>query len=101
MAGGSFVMSSASSPSPAMIVPESGSVNPEIVSKSVVLPAPLGPMKPTISPPVADKETSDSARSPPNCLLTESSDNRIASSPGTASGSRVPFLPVPFFAAWS
>ena len=36
--------------SPSTIVPASAGVNPEMTSKSVVLPAPFGPMNPTISP---------------------------------------------------
>src|SRR5262245_46020679 len=39
--------------------------------KSVVLPAPFGPMIPTISPAPTANDTSVSARKPPNRLLTE------------------------------
>src|SRR5215471_2480855 len=39
--------------------------------KSVVFPAPFGPMIPTISPAPTTKDTSVRARKPPNRLLTE------------------------------
>src|SRR5215470_15215492 len=43
--------------------------------KSVVLPAPLGPMMPTISPGAARRETSRTAVSPPKRLVTASSSS--------------------------
>src|SRR5262249_4146589 len=47
-----------------------GRVCPVITSNRVVLPAPLGPTIPRISPPVTPKGTSSSAGSPPKLLLT-------------------------------
>src|ERR1700722_12438636 len=38
--------------------------------KSVVLPAPLGPIKPQIAPRATSKETSSSAVTPPNRIVT-------------------------------
>src|ERR671919_255069 len=38
---------------------------PEMHSKSVVFPAPLGPISPTISPSRTSRDTSDKAWSPP------------------------------------
>src|SRR5687767_189117 len=40
--------------------------------KSVVLPAPLGPMRPTISPASMASDTSRLASRPPNCLVDAS-----------------------------
>ena len=37
----------------------------QIASKTVVLPAPFGPMKPTIAPRVTENVTSSTARTPP------------------------------------
>src|SRR5207249_10917208 len=47
-----------------------GRVCPVITSNRVVLPAPLGPTIPRISPPVTAKLTSSTARRPPKLLLT-------------------------------
>ena len=44
--------------------------NPEITSMSVVLPAPLDPINPTISPPPTEKDTSFSATTPPKDMVT-------------------------------
>src|SRR4029450_878249 len=46
--------------------------------KSVVLPAPLGPMMPTISPGAARSETSRTAVRPPNRWVTASSSSIAA-----------------------
>src|SRR5215831_2054067 len=51
--------------------------------KSVVLPAPLGPMSPTISPDSMVSETSRLATRPPNRLVHDSTSRRG----GTASAS--------------
>ena len=47
------------------IRPEVGSSTPRIMLIVVVLPAPLGPMSPTISPGETEKETPSTARSGP------------------------------------
>ncbi len=45
--------------------PESGVTNPLIISKAVVLPAPFGPMRPSVSPGSTESHTSSTAtRSP-------------------------------------
>ena len=49
---------------------------PLIALSSVVLPDPLGPISPTISPRSSVKETSRSASTPPKRLLTRSSTRR-------------------------
>ena len=47
------------------IVPALGCTTPSSMLNSVVLPAPLGPMMPTISPVRMLKLTSSTARTPP------------------------------------
>ena len=49
--------------------PEVGWTNPQITLKSVVLPAPFGPMTPTTSSLPTDIDTSSRANSPPNPML--------------------------------
>jgi len=49
------------------MVPEVGRSAPEMQLKQVVLPEPLGPMRPRISPGLTSKETAFSAVKPPNC----------------------------------
>ncbi len=44
-----------------LIIPLSGLISPTRVLKNVVLPAPLGPINPTICPSVTEKLTSESA----------------------------------------
>jgi hypothetical protein len=44
--------------------------------KSVVLPAPFGPIRPQIAPRATSKETSRSAVTPPNRIVTPSTTNR-------------------------
>ena len=41
-------------------------------SNSVVFPAPFGPMRPQISPAANDTLTSESARTPPNAMVSVS-----------------------------
>src|SRR5437762_8936408 len=48
-----------------MIWPDVGGCDPAMHEKSVVFPAPLGPMTPTISPSITSKSTDASASSPP------------------------------------
>ena len=60
--------------------PASGRRNPETTSKSVVFPAPLGPMMPTISPWSACNDTSCRALLPPK--LSESPRTSSARPPG-------------------
>jgi hypothetical protein len=52
------------------MVPEVGVRAPEMQLKQVVLPEPLGPMRPRISPCFTSKETAFSAVKPPNCLVS-------------------------------
>src|SRR5437867_6184185 len=58
--------------------PSSGAKKPEMTLKRVVLPAPLGPMMPTISPGAARSETSRTAVRPPKRLVTASSSSIAA-----------------------
>ena len=50
-----------------------GVTKPEMMSSTVVLPAPLGPMRPTISPCRTRRSTPFTARTPPNDTLTSCS----------------------------
>src|SRR5581483_1256916 len=61
--------------------PVSGGRNPLMTSNSVVLPAPLGPMIPTISSSLTASETPRSARTPPK-LTEQSSTSSTARHPG-------------------
>src|SRR6202171_5682666 len=54
---------------------------PEIRLSKVVLPDPLGPITPTISPLPMPKETSETAVSPPNRLVRALTSSSIALSP--------------------
>ena len=65
--GGSPVISCPSS----LTLPPSGRTKPVTAANNVVLPAPLGPMRPRISPWARDRLTSDSAWSPPKRLDRE------------------------------
>ena len=53
-----------------LIIPDVGAREPEIKLKRVVLPAPLGPIKPTISPRLIKKSTRSTAANPPKYFLT-------------------------------
>jgi hypothetical protein len=53
-----------------MMKPESARSRPLMTLSSVVLPEPLGPISPTISPRSSLNETSTSASTPPKRLLT-------------------------------
>src|SRR5690349_8351748 len=55
--------------------PSSGRRNPLMTSNSVVLPAPLGPMIPTISSSLTSIETSYNARIPPKLTETPSTSS--------------------------
>src|SRR3954449_10260350 len=50
---------------------------PENTSKSVVLPAPFGPMRPSTSPLCASTETFDSAAIPPNATEKSSAESDV------------------------
>src|ERR1041384_1510140 len=50
--------------------PSSGDSSPTIIRKSVVLPAPLGPTRPTFSPGLSWKDASTKRTCRPYCLLT-------------------------------
>src|SRR5579859_706807 len=63
--------------SPRWIVPDVGRNAPAMMLKSVVLPAPFGPMRPTISSWATARSTSCTARSPPKRLETPSTFRRI------------------------
>src|SRR5437588_7169667 len=51
--------------------PEVGASAPETQLKSVVLPEPLGPMRPRISPCRTSNETSSRAVKPPKCFASK------------------------------
>ena len=53
---------------PNSMVPASGLVKPASISKVVVLPAPFGPMRPSVSPAVTSKSMPCTAAMPPNDL---------------------------------
>src|SRR5207247_9514562 len=74
--------------------PESGFRNPVTILKSVVLPAPLGPMSPVMLPSLTGREQPSTARKPPKDFVTLSTA-RIAAfaSPVILSASR-PATPV-------
>ena len=60
-------------------VPRSGFKRPAIRLKVVLLPEPLGPIRPNISPGATAKETWLTARKPPKLLLSPSTlSNRAA-----------------------
>src|SRR4030042_3304327 len=63
------------------MVPDSGISAPEIRLKSVVFPAPFGPIKPTTSWRSTPKFMSDTAASPPKCLVTALPSRMCTSSP--------------------
>jgi hypothetical protein len=63
------------------ISPRSGSRKPFSALKRVVLPAPLGPMMPRISPARASKLTSASACRPRNALPTPRTSSSTAADP--------------------
>ena len=65
-------------------MPSSGRRKPEMTSNSVVLPAPLGPMIPTISPWSACRVTSIRAALPPNCSETPRTSRARAAPSGAA-----------------
>src|SRR5262245_31862846 len=60
---------------PNVMLPESGGTRPEITRINVVLPAPLGPITPTVSPGATPSETPHSARDEPQPAETSTSDN--------------------------
>src|SRR6478609_3887894 len=55
--------------SPIFTEPDVGETRPHRMLNSVVLPAPLGPTKPTICPRSTFTEQSERARTPPNDLV--------------------------------
>ena len=58
--------------------PDCGLYNRVITLNSVVLPAPFGPIRPTISPGAASTETSSSATIPPKRRVTCSTESKGA-----------------------
>ena len=60
-----------------MILPFSGEYSPAITFRSVVFPAPLGPISPSTSPFLTVKVTSFNAVNPPKRLLILLTDRRI------------------------
>ena len=52
--------------------PDSGTRKPESMLSAVVLPEPLGPMRPRISPPSTVNARSSTAATPPKCLVRPS-----------------------------
>src|SRR5262245_16020221 len=61
--------------SPRSIRPRASGTSPVTALKSVVLPAPFGPITATTSPAATVRLTSDRAASPPNATDTSASDN--------------------------
>ena len=57
--------------------PDRARVKPQMTLNSVVLPAPLGPMTPTIAPRGTQNETASSAVIPPKRTVTASTSSRI------------------------
>ena len=60
---------------PIRIVPAVGSRTPRIMLMLVVLPAPFGPSRPTISPALTSKETSSTATRSPYSFRMPATDN--------------------------
>src|SRR4029077_13021325 len=60
---------------------------PEMQLKQVVLPDPLGPIRPRISPAFTSKETAFRAVKPPNCLVSRST---VSTERGEAEARRPP-----------
>lgn len=56
-------------------VPVSGGAKPDSRSSTVVFPAPLGPINPTISPGATYRSTPSTAVTPPNALRSPKADN--------------------------
>ncbi len=54
--------------------PSSGDSSPTIIRNSVVLPAPLGPTRPTFSPGLSWKEASTKSTWRPYCLLMRANE---------------------------
>ena len=72
--------------------PSSGRTKPQMTLKSVVLPAPLGPMTPTTSPGETVNETSSSAVSPPK-RTRDRVDAQPLSLGALVGGHGIPFVP--------
>src|SRR5579883_1469094 len=62
-----------------LMVPDAGRTKPQITLNSVVFPAPLGPISPTISPLRTRSDTRSRATSAPNDTLTSSTLSSVAS----------------------
>ena len=75
--------------SPRRMSPASGWFRPQMTLRSVVLPAPLGPMMPTISPAPKAAEMSSSARTPPNEIDTLSTARMLMPAPPPRRSSEV------------
>ena len=74
--------------SPRRTDPVVGGWRPQITLKSVVLPAPLGPMRPVMAPASASKETSSRARRPPKLTVTSRTSRALTSIASTVSRPR-------------
>src|SRR4051794_37665591 len=72
--------------SPRQTCPLVGGTTPERTLTSVVLPEPLGPMTPTISPSPTPTLTSSSAWTPANVFVMDSVFSCMPRSPGAAGG---------------
>ena len=55
-----------------------GAYTPVITLKAVVLPAPLGPMRPMISPLFTSRLRSSTATTPPNCMVMSETRNTFS-----------------------
>src|SRR3954452_561634 len=65
--------------------PDVGAYTPVIALKQVVLPAPFGPIRPRISPGRMSNETSSSATTPPNRIVTFRSASSASAGAATVS----------------
>src|SRR5437667_552336 len=65
------------------ISPSSGARNPESRLKTVVFPAPLGPMRPTISPSATVRSSPSTARRPPKRLESPRTSSRLSARSST------------------
>src|SRR5512137_2379344 len=70
------------------MVPEVAGMSPETRFKSVVLPAPFGPMRPCTSPASTAREAPSTAARPPKVLRTSSSSSSMGLPPRPPPGAQ-------------
>jgi hypothetical protein len=68
--------------------PASGARNPDSMLSAVVLPEPLGPINPRISPSSIEIDRSSTAATPPKCLVSPSVRMRLIG--GASRGPKAP-----------